>query len=170
MTTTQWLAPMLGVVMSALITAVGLIVQKRMNRSVDQATAYKTNVDAQAVVLTTTVAADKLRAETEQMRVKTSETNVDIARALLTDLRIELDRQKADAEDQRAELNRVRRDSEERYDDVCRSLAGVKAALRAHLHRQRVHMPWDRAVYLEMLKTHPDYPEAPPLSSDEDVD
>jgi hypothetical protein len=83
-TTTQWLAPMLGVVMSALITAVGLIVQKRMNRSVDQATAYKTNVDAQAVVLTTTVAADKLRAETEQMRVKTSETNVDIARARIS--------------------------------------------------------------------------------------
>jgi hypothetical protein len=174
----QWLPPVLTALITAGFILAGNIAVKRMGRSVDDATARKTHVDADATALKTHVEAEKVRAETERMRVETDIQEVNIARALLDDVRKELDRQRGDMDRQRLDMERLRkddderyellrRDSDERYEEVSNALAEIKARQRAMLIRQRAHMPWDRRVYREMQKMDPDFPEPPPLGDDD---
>jgi chromosome segregation ATPase len=149
-----------GVLAGAIGSAYAAIRVKRMNRPVDDATAVRTNIEA------------------DKVRVDIHGREVEIARGLLDEIRKELDRVRADQERDRQAMERrlaeqaeiserrhqeIIEQAEKQHAELADQLDQVRAQQDAMRRRMDDHAPWDRAA-AELLRQHdPDFPDPPPL-------
>lgn len=151
---------LVGVLAGAAGTAYAAIRVKKLNRPLDDATAQRTQIEA------------------DKVRVDIYGREVEIARSLLDEIRKELDRVRADQErDRRAMEQRLAEQAqmaerrhlemieqaEKRHDELAGELDKVREQQELMKRRMDEHVPWDMAA-AEALRQHdPAFPDPPPL-------
>ena len=133
-----WLPTLIGVIVAAVVGAVGTIAVKRMNRRLDEATTVKTEAEG-----------GKARAETVSIEVAT-------ARGLITEIREMMTEQRAGYETQ---VQSLRTQHQADMKGVVDRLSGLEQAISRHRE-------WDIAA-TEILRTvRADFEAPPPLTFD----
>lgn len=140
-----WLPALIGAIVVAVITTVGTIVVKRLNRRLDEATTIKTHAET-----------GKAAAETRKADAETVSIEVATARALLTEVRELMVEQRAGYETQVQSL-RTQHQADMRM--MADRLGGIEKAVSAHRE-------WDVAASAILRTVSGEFPDPPPLTFD----
>lgn len=133
-----WLPALIAAALAAVVTAVGAIVVKRMQRRLDEATAVKTEAET-----------GKARAETVSIEVAT-------ARGLLAEVREMMVEQRAGYETQVQSLRTQHQADMRVFAD---RLGGIEKAIATHRE-------WDVAATEILRQVSPEFRDPPPLTFD----
>jgi hypothetical protein len=131
-----WLPALIGVVIAAVVGAVGTVAVKRMNRRLDEATAVKTEAET-----------GKARAETVSIEVAT-------ARALLSEVREMMVEQRAGYETQ---VQSLRTQHQADMRQLADRLGGIEKAVA-------IHREWDLAATAILQQVSPEFQPPPPFA------
>ncbi len=133
-----WLPALIGVMVTAVLGAVGTIAVKRMNRRLDEATTVKTEAET-----------GKARAETVSIEVAT-------ARSLLAEVREMMVEQRAGYETQ---VQSLRTQHQADMKNVVDRLSGLESAIARHRE-------WDVAATAVLRTVNASFEDPPPLTFD----
>lgn len=144
-----WLPALIAAALAAVVTAVGTVVVKRMNRRLDEATTVKTEAETK-----------KAAAETVSIEVATARGLLADVKAVMVEQREAYEQQIAMARGQQeAQIQSVRVQHEADMRGLAARLSGIEKSWAEH-------RAWDVAATEVLRQSNPDFPDPPPVTFD----